>query len=120
LVRIDEFVRQVLVGGIFTHLDSSSSDYSGVVGARLWLQTEKLPEQDPVGFDPHEGFAEVNKDGDVKNAIRVQVQVLDTVVLEKTLEEGVPVRAPQIWRTWGLHQNFSPWGMCRCFRPATY
>jgi hypothetical protein len=53
----------------------------------LRLQTEKLPEQDPVGLDPHEGFAEVNKDGDMKNAIRVQVQVLDTVVLEKTLEE---------------------------------
>jgi hypothetical protein len=48
---------------------------------------EELPEQDPVGFDPHEGFAEVDRDGDVKNAIRVQVQVLDTVVLEETLEE---------------------------------
>jgi hypothetical protein len=40
-----------------------------------------------VGFDPHESFAEVDKDGDVKNAIRVHVQVLDTVVLEETLEE---------------------------------
>jgi hypothetical protein len=40
-----------------------------------------------VGFDPHEGFTEVDKDGDVKNAIRVQVQVLETVVLEETLEE---------------------------------
>jgi hypothetical protein len=40
-----------------------------------------------VGFDPHEGFAEVDKDRDMKNAIRVQVQVLDTIVLEETLEE---------------------------------
>jgi hypothetical protein len=40
-----------------------------------------------VGFDPHEGFAEVYEDGDVKNSIRVQVQVLNTVVLEETLEE---------------------------------
>jgi hypothetical protein len=40
-----------------------------------------------VGLDPHEGFAKMNKDGDVKNAIGIQVQVLDTVVLEKTLEE---------------------------------
>jgi hypothetical protein len=40
-----------------------------------------------VGLDPHEGFAEVNEDGDMKNPIRVQVQVLDTVVLEETLEE---------------------------------
>jgi hypothetical protein len=87
LVRVDELVRQLLVGGIFTHLNASSSDYSRVVGARLRLHTEKLPEQDPVGFDPHERFAEVEKDGDVKNAIRVQFQVLDTIVLEETLEE---------------------------------
>jgi hypothetical protein len=40
-----------------------------------------------VEFDQHEGFAEVDKDGDVKNAIRVHVQVLDIVVLEETLEE---------------------------------
>jgi hypothetical protein len=40
-----------------------------------------------VGFDPHEGFAEVDEYGDVKNSIRVQVQVLDTVVVEETLEE---------------------------------
>jgi hypothetical protein len=39
-----------------------------------------------MGFDPHEGFAEADKDGDV-NTIRVQVQLLDTVVLEATLEE---------------------------------
>jgi hypothetical protein len=66
LVRVKEFVHQVLVGGIFTYLNASSSDYSRVIGARLRLQTEKLPEQDPVGFDPHEDFAEVDKDGDVK------------------------------------------------------
>jgi hypothetical protein len=35
-----------------------------------------------MGLDPQEGFAEMDKDGDVKNPIRVQVQVLDTVVLE--------------------------------------
>jgi hypothetical protein len=29
----------------------------------------------------------VDKYGDVKNSIRVQVQVLDTVILEETLEE---------------------------------
>jgi hypothetical protein len=40
-----------------------------------------------VGLDPHEGLAEMDEDGDVKNQVRVQVQVLDTVVLEETLEE---------------------------------
>jgi hypothetical protein len=66
LVQVNEFVHQVLVGGIFTHLDTGSSDYSRVVGARLRLHTEKFLKQDPMGFDSHEGFAEVNRDGDVK------------------------------------------------------
>jgi hypothetical protein len=87
LVRVDELIRQVLVGGVLTHLNASSSDYSRVVGARLRRHTEEFPEQYPVGFDPHEGFTEVDEDGDVKNSIRVQVQVLDAVVLEETLEE---------------------------------
>jgi hypothetical protein len=68
-------------------MNVSPSDYSRVVGARLRLQTEELPKQDSVGFDSHECFTEVYEDGDVKNSIRVQVQVLDIVVLEETLEE---------------------------------
>jgi hypothetical protein len=40
-----------------------------------------------VRLDPQEGLAEIDEDRDVKNPIRVQVQVLDTVVLEETLEE---------------------------------
>jgi hypothetical protein len=87
LIRVDELVRQVLVGGIFTHLNAGSPDYSRVVGAWLRLHTEEFSEQNLMGFDPHEGLTEVYKDGNVRNAIRVQVQVLDTVVLEETLEE---------------------------------
>jgi hypothetical protein len=48
------------------HLNAGSSDYSWVVGARLRLQTEELLEQNPVGFDPHESFAKVDEDEDVK------------------------------------------------------
>jgi hypothetical protein len=40
-----------------------------------------------VGLDPHEGLAEVDEDEDVKDSVGVQVQVLDVVVLEETLEE---------------------------------
>jgi hypothetical protein len=66
LVRVDELVCQVLVGGIFTHLDSGSSDYSRVIGARLRLQAQEFLKQDPVGLDLQEGFTEVDEDRDVK------------------------------------------------------
>jgi hypothetical protein len=70
LIRVDKFVRQVLLGGVFTHLDAGSSDYSWVVDARLRLHTEEFSEQDPVGLDPHKGFTEMDEDGEVKNPIR--------------------------------------------------
>jgi hypothetical protein len=87
LVGVDELVREVLLGGVFAHLDVGSSDYSWIVGARLRLHAEELLKQHPVGLDPHEGLAEVDEDEDVKDSVGVQVQVLDVVVLEETLEE---------------------------------
>jgi hypothetical protein len=57
-----------------------------VVGTGLRLYSEELLKQDLVELDPHECFAEMYKDGDVKNTIGVQVQVLDTVVLRQPLE----------------------------------
>jgi hypothetical protein len=52
LVRVDELVCQVFVGCVFSHLDARSTDYSWVIGARLRLQVEEFPKQDPVGLDP--------------------------------------------------------------------
>jgi hypothetical protein len=62
LVGVDELARQVLLGGVHTHLDAGSSEYSWVVGARLRLQAEELPKQHLVGFDPHEGLTEMDED----------------------------------------------------------
>jgi heme A synthase len=87
LVGVDQLVRQVLLGGVFAHLDVGPSDYSWVVGAWLGLQAEELPEQYPVGFDPQEYFTEVDEDGYLEDAIGIQVKVLDTVIVEKTHEE---------------------------------
>jgi hypothetical protein len=42
-------------------MNAGSSNYSWVIGARLWHHAEEFPEQNPVGFDPHEGFKEVDK-----------------------------------------------------------
>jgi hypothetical protein len=87
LVRLYQLVSQVLVSGIFTHLDVGTSDYSRVVGAGLRLQPEELAEQNPVGIDTHKRLAEMDEDGDVENAIGVQIEELDVVVPEHALEE---------------------------------
>jgi hypothetical protein len=78
---------RVLVGRIISHLNASPSDYSWVFGTQLRLHTEEFSEQDLVGLDPHECLAEMYEDGDVKNSIGVQVQVLDTIVLKQPLKE---------------------------------
>jgi hypothetical protein len=62
-----------------------------------------------VGLDPHEGFIEMDEDGDVKNPVRFQVQVLDTVVLEETLEEVAAGRASlrsTNWANIGISSGF--------------
>jgi hypothetical protein len=63
-------------------LDVGSSNYSGVVGARLGLHAEELTEEYLVGFDHQEGFAEVDKDGGVEDTVGVEIKVLDAVVLQ--------------------------------------
>jgi hypothetical protein len=58
-------------------LDAGSSDYSGVIGARLGLHTEELPEEYPVGLDHQEGFTKVHEDGAMEDTIGVEIEVLD-------------------------------------------
>jgi hypothetical protein len=68
-------------------LDAGSPNYSGVVGARLGLHSKKFPEEYLVGFDPQEGFTEVDEDRGVEDTVGVEVEVLDAVVLQEPLEE---------------------------------
>jgi hypothetical protein len=62
LVGVDQLVREVLLCGVFTHLDPGSPHYSGIVGAGLGLKSEEFSEQNPMGLDPQESFAEVHED----------------------------------------------------------
>jgi hypothetical protein len=77
-----------LVSSVFSHQNASAFDYSRVVGAWLRLQSGELLEQDPMGLDSDECFAKMHEHRDMEDAIGVQVQVLDTVVLEETFEES--------------------------------
>jgi hypothetical protein len=69
LVGVDQFVCQVLLSGVFAHLDAGSSDYSWIIGT--WLHTEELLEQHPVGLDPQERFAEMDEDRYVEDVIGI-------------------------------------------------
>jgi hypothetical protein len=80
LIGIYQLVGEVLLCRVLPHLDPRSSDYSGIAGAGLRLHPEELPEQDPMGPDPQEGFAKMNKDGGVEDTVGVEVEVLDAVV----------------------------------------
>jgi hypothetical protein len=89
MVGVDELVREVLLGGVLPHLDPCSTDYSRVVGARLRLHPEELPEQDPVGLDPQERFTEVDEDSGMENTVGVEVEVLDAVVPRRPLKKSL-------------------------------
>jgi hypothetical protein len=59
----------------------------GVVGTRLGLHAKELLEEYSVGLDAQEGFAKMDEDGGVEDTIGVEIEVLDTVVLQEPLEE---------------------------------
>jgi hypothetical protein len=69
LVGVDALVRQVLGGGVFTHLDSSTADKPGVIYARLGLQLEELPKEYLVWLDSYESFAKMDKHEGVEDTI---------------------------------------------------
>jgi hypothetical protein len=70
-VGINELVRQVLLGGVFSHLDASSSDCSRIAGARLRLHPEEFSEEDLVRLDPKKCFTKMDEDRGMENAVRV-------------------------------------------------
>jgi hypothetical protein len=86
-VGINQLVGQVLIGDIFSHLDPSASDYLRIIQARMWLHSEELPEQYPVGFDTHECFTKVHKNRGEEYSIGVEIKVHNAVVPEHPLEE---------------------------------
>jgi hypothetical protein len=59
----------------------------GVVGARLGLHAEELPEEYPVGLDPQECFAKMDEDRGVEDTVGIEIEVLNTVILQEPLEE---------------------------------
>jgi hypothetical protein len=86
-VGLNELVRQVLLSGVFSHLDADPSDYSWIAGARLRFHPEKFPEEDPVRLDPKECFTKMDEDRGMENVVRVQIEVLNSVVPEEAIEE---------------------------------
>jgi hypothetical protein len=62
LVVVDQLVGEVLLCGVFAHLDPSFPHYSGIIGAGLGLHSEEFSEKDPMGLDPQEGLTEMYED----------------------------------------------------------
>jgi hypothetical protein len=71
---ISQLVGEVLLCRVLPHLDPRSSDYSGITGAGLRLHLEELLEQDPMGLDPLEGFAEMYKDSSVEDTVVLRLR----------------------------------------------
>jgi hypothetical protein len=53
----------------------------------LWLYPEKEAEKIPMGFNSEESFAEVDEDGNMANAIRVEMMEFKPVEIKKDTEE---------------------------------
>jgi hypothetical protein len=56
-----EFVRQILVAGLLTHLDAGAPCNGKMFRGGLRFDEEEEAEKNPVGFDSEESFAEMDK-----------------------------------------------------------
>jgi hypothetical protein len=54
---------------------------------------KELSKEYPLGLDSQECFTEVDEDRYIEDSIGVQVEVLDTIIVEKTFEEVLAGRA---------------------------
>jgi hypothetical protein len=75
-----ELVGDVLLFHPLLQLQSSTTDIIHGTIARLWFEMEEVAKEVEVRFYPQEGFTEMNKDGNVKNRIGVEVMELDSIV----------------------------------------
>jgi hypothetical protein len=53
----------------------------------LWFYPKKEAEKIPMGFDSEASFVEMDEDGNVANAIRVEVMDLKPVEIKKAMEK---------------------------------
>jgi hypothetical protein len=82
-----EFIRKILGAGVLLQLDADTPNHERLERSRLWFQTEEIPEKSPVRLDSEESFAEVDEDGNMANGIGIQLMELDSIEIEKALEE---------------------------------
>ena len=67
---------------IWPSLQTDSSDDLGVGCTRLKLKEEIVLEEIKVGVDSKKGFTKMDKDGDLKDRVRMKVYQLDLVMLQ--------------------------------------
>jgi hypothetical protein len=68
-------------------LDAGAPCNGKVFCCGLWFDTEEEAEKILVGFDSEESFAEIDKNRNVADGIRVEVMELKPVVIKKAAEE---------------------------------
>jgi hypothetical protein len=68
-------------------LETSSSNFYNILFTRLRLKVIKVAEEVEMRLYAKECFAEVDKNGYVRNEIGVKVVKLDAIMEEKTMEE---------------------------------
>jgi hypothetical protein len=78
---------KVLIYFILAKLKDSPSTNIGVLIIRLRLQTEEISKKLKVGIDSEEGFTHMNKESNLGESFRSQVDKLDPVKVENPTEK---------------------------------
>jgi hypothetical protein len=77
-----------------------------VRGARLVFQEKIVLEQRKVGLNPKIGFTKVDKNRDLENGVRVEMNQFDLVVVQKATKEVVGGKTKPVLEEGGEPHNF--------------
>jgi hypothetical protein len=82
-----EFVCQILVAGLLTQLDAGAPCDGKMFQGGLRFDAEEEAEKIPVGLDSEESFAEIDKNHNVADAVRIEVMEFKPIIIQKAAEE---------------------------------
>jgi hypothetical protein len=101
------FQRKVKEANAWAGLKTYSPNNLLVTGTRLVFQEEVFFEQREVGRNPLEGLTQMDRNGNLKNGIRIMVDKLDLIMIKESVEEVVGREAKFTLEEERKHQNIS-------------
>jgi hypothetical protein len=99
------FQRKIQKTSTRVSLEANAAYDHPVCGTRLVFQEEIVFDQGKIWRNPKIGFVEMDKNGDLKNGVRVKMNQFNLVVIQKAAEQIIDWESKSTLEEGGEHHN---------------